>query len=294
MLRALFFLFLTAVTAAAQQPDGALVQIPLEKLSDRSFTAYGQIAMKIGDDVKPGWLHAETEHFVYHFTDPATAAAVSVEAEFYYRVIAGELGRDTAKWEKKCHVFLFSDEILWGAFKKVGTLEPWTGGIHSQGSLFLFRNKGWMARTNTLPHEISHLVFERFVGAGVPLWLNEGFAEYAATRCQASFYRARGFDAKPKAKTVPAALYIPVAQLVGAAVYPGEETSVMAFYHESEKLVRFLAAADKKAFLSFLDAMGKGAKFETALSANYGSRFPSIDALDREFKPYATSPLRPN
>lgn len=294
MLRALLALFLIAATAAAQQPGSGLVPVPMEKLSDQSLTQYGQIALKIGNDVKPGWLHAETEHFIFHYSDPGTAAAVSVEAEFYYRVIAAELGRDTAKWERKCHVFLFSEELQWDAFKKVGTLEPWTGGIHSQGTLFLYRNKGWMARSNTLPHEISHLVFERFVGAGVPLWLNEGFAEYAANRCQAAFYRARGFAAKPKAQTVPEALYKPVAELVNAAVYPADPVAVAAFYDESEKLVRFLAAADKKAFLSFLDAMGKGAKFETALAANFGSRFPSIDALDREFKPYATSSLRPN
>ena len=33
---------------------------------------------------------------------------------------------------------------------------------------------------NTLGHEVTHLVVDRFFGAGVPLWLNEGYAEYAA------------------------------------------------------------------------------------------------------------------
>jgi hypothetical protein len=156
------------------------------------------------------------------------------------------------------------------------------------------RNKGWMAQAQTLPHEISHLVFERFVGAGVPLWLNEGFAEYAATRCQAAFYRARGYAARPKVRAVPEALYVPVARLIAMATYPMEETAVGAFYDESEKLVRFWAGADKTAFLAFLDAMGKGARFESALSANFGARFPNVDALEQEFKPYATSRLRPN
>jgi hypothetical protein len=291
--RILFFCATLLSTAAAQTPpaDGALPQLPLEKLSDRSFTALGQRALAI----KPAaWLHAETDHFIYHFSDAPTAAAVSVEAEFYYRVIATELGRDTAKWERKCHLFLFNDEADWKQFQGAGGLDPWTGGIHAQGSLFLLRNKGWIARNQTLPHEISHLVFERFIGAGVPLWLNEGFAEYSASRCRAAFYRARGYAEKPRAQSVPPALYQPLAQLTAAATYPTEETAVGVFYDESEKLVRFLAAADKRAFIAFLDAMGKGARFDTALSANFGSRFPSLDALEKEFKPYATSPLRPN
>ncbi len=284
-------LFASSLPAPAQQAtEGALTQLPLEKLSDRSFTALAQRAL----DVKPGWLHAETDHFILHFFDAPTAAAVSVEVEFYYRVIATELGRDTAKWERKCHVFLFSDDADWKMFQAAGALDPWSGGIHAQGTLFVLRNKGWLARAQTLPHEISHLVFERFVGAGVPLWLNEGFAEYAATRCQSAFYRARGYDSKPRARAVPEALYLPVAQLTGAATYPADEAAVAAFYSESEKLVRFLAAADKKAFVSFLDAMGKGARFESALSANFGSRYSSLDALEKDFKPYATSQLRAN
>ncbi len=262
----------------------------MEKLSDRSFTALAQQALA----VKAGWLHAETEHFVYHFFDAPTAAAVSVEAEFYYRVIAGELGRDTAKWERKCHVFLFNDQTDWTQFKALSALDMWSGGIHSQGTVFFYRNTGWMAEDQTLPHEITHLVFERFVGAGVPLWLNEGFANYAATRCMASFYRARGYAAKPRVMPVPAALYIPVPKLIEAATYPTNDAAVGAFYAESEKLVRFLAAADKRAFLAFLEAMGKGARFESALSASFGARFPSLDALDREFKPYATSPMLHN
>ena len=56
------------------------------------------------------------------------------------------------------------------------------------------------------------------------------------------------------------------------------------FYGESEKLVRFLAATDKQQFLAFFDALAHGNKFESALWKTFGARFPSLDALDREFK----------
>lgn len=289
MVRLFLILMLAAACRAENTP--ALALVPLDRLSDRGFTALAQRALAVR---AADWKHAETEHFILHFFDAGTAAAVSVEVEFYYRVIAAELGRDTALWERKAHVFLFHEEKDWRGFQTGAALDPWSGGLHSGGTLFLLRNPGWKARAQTLPHEVAHLVFERFVGAGVPLWLNEGFAEYAAGRCMAAFYRARGFDSRPRVTTVPEERYVPVAALTSAAAYPQDAEDVAAFYHESEKLVRFLSAADKRAFLSMLDAMGKGARLESALAHNFGNRFPSLDALEREFKPYATNALRPN
>lgn len=287
----LLFAMLGCSFAQQPQPLGSLPEVALEKLSDRSFTALAMRAL----GVRGGeWRHAETEHFIYHFFDAPTAAAVSVEAEFAYRIIAQELGKDTAAWERKCHLFIFSDEADWAQFTKAGALEPWTGGIHSQGSLFVRRAAGLLSKNQTLPHEITHLVLERFFGAGIPLWLNEGFAEYAGSRCRASFYRARGYNEKPRASAVSAERYIPVAQLTAMATYPADDTLVATFYNESEKLVRFLCATDKQAFLAFLDAMSKGARFDSALAKTFGSRFPNVDALEKEFRPYAISQFVPS
>jgi hypothetical protein len=287
----LTFIFLAAAAfAQPAPPNGAVTEIPFANLSDRALTMFGQRALQI----RAGeWKHAETEHFIYHFFDRPMASAVSVEAEFYYRVIAAELGRETSAWERKCHLFLFDEEADWKAFQRFGGLDPWTGGIHAEGALFLRRNAGWKSDSPTLPHEITHLVIYRFFGPGIPLWLNEGFAEYAATRCRASFYRARGFNSRPRATSVKDGQYIPLAQLVGAMTYPADEERVVAFYEESQKLVRFLCAADRKGFGAFLEAMGKGALFETAARNSFGNRFLNLDAVEREFKSYATSPLIP-
>ena len=276
----------------AEQPAslGALPEVALGSLSDRAISALGQKALGIRSGE---WKHGETAHFVYHFFDRPTASAVSVEAEFYYRVIATELCRDTALWERKCHVFLFDDEADWKLFQKFGGLDPWTGGIHSEGALFIHRSPGWQAGNGTLPHEITHLVLYRFFGQGIPLWLNEGFAEYAATRCRASFYRARGFNSHPHARPVNGAHYIPLAELTTATGYPADDLQVVAFYEESQKLVRFLCAADRKAFSVLLESLSNGARMETAFGKSYGTRFLNLEAIEREFKTYATSPLIP-
>ena len=282
--------FCASAIAEEAAPSGAIAEIPFERLSDRALTGFGQKALQVRANE---WKHAETEHFIYHFFDRPTASAVSVEAEFHYRVIAAELGKDASTWERKCHLFVFDDEGDWKKFQQTGGLDPWTGGIHSEGALFIHRKPGWKSDNQTLPHEITHLVVYRFLGPGVPLWLNEGFAEYAASRCRAAFYRARGYNARPRANMVKEEQYVPVADLTGAMSYPVENERVAAFYEESQKLVRFLCAADRNGFLAFLEAMGKGARFETAARNHFGNRFLNLEAVEREFKSYATSPLIP-
>ena len=130
-----------------------------------------------------------------------------------------------------------------------------------------FKYKG-----NTLGHETAHLVVDRFYGSNVPLWLNEGYAEYISRVLYASFNRARGSDAHPRSSTLTADSYQPLDQLTNALTYPADERDVRAFYVESEKLVRFLNAADKVKFQLVLDALSKGSRFENALRAAYGSQ----------------------
>jgi len=268
-----------------QEIDGTLKEVPLQSLTDRSLTPLGQQALSIHPS---DWKHAETANFVYHFYHGFIAAPVSVEAEFYYRVISKDLEKDTTQWERKSHIFIFETDADWKEFQHKGALDPWTGGIHSAGSLFIQRNPEQKFKGNTLGHEVTHLVIERFFGSGVPLWLNEGYAEYSASRCYAAFNRARGYAARPTARAVPADLYLPVGQLTGLMSYPQDVAQVGAFYGESQRLVRFLESADKRGFGVFLEAMSKGNKFETALNKGFGARFINLEALDREFKTYAT------
>jgi hypothetical protein len=219
---------------------------------------------------------------------------VSVEAEFCRRVITQELVREAGAAEKaepKSHVFIFNTEADWKLFQQGGGMDPWTGGIHHDGTLFIHRAIGWKSTNQTLAHEITHLVMHRAFGARIPLWLDEGFAEFAAGRCRSAFMRARNFDAKPRVMTVAPERYIPLAQLTTAVAYPSDDNDVMAFYAESEKLVRFLSTTDKPAFGRMIDTLAKGTRFETALAQHYAGKFGSLDTLEKEFRPYATNAL---
>ena len=121
-----------------------------------------------------------------------------MEAEFFYSTIAKEMEKDSSKWERKGHIFVFDSTADWDAFKVVGGLERWTGGLHTGSELFIIRDSTKKWKGSTLAHEVTHLVAHRFFGSGIPLWLDEGLAEYAASRWWAAFWRLRGFAAKPR------------------------------------------------------------------------------------------------
>ena len=273
-----------ACAPVARADDEPLQEKPLSQISDSSIGILGQKALQIHEN---DWKHAETAHFVYHYFDSFIANPVAVEAEFYYRMISKELDKDTTQWERKCHIYIFEQDEDWHQFQKVGGLEPWSGGIHSQGQLFIQRNPQRKFKGNSLAHEVTHLVVHRFYGEGIPLWLDEGFAEYAASRWYASFYRMRGYNARPRSASVAPDSYLTVNALTSLVSYPQQDNEVLTFYAESERLVRFLSVADKQGFLQFLDAMGRGNRFDTALEKGFGSKFFNVEALNEQFKPYA-------
>ena len=266
----------------------SLQEVPFAALSSQAISPLGQAALSI----RPReWKHAETANFIYHYFHSFVATPVSVEAEFYYRVIAKDLGKDTSRWERKAHIFIFESPDDWRQFQTRARLDPWTGGVHVRNELFLPRDPAQKFKGNTLGHETAHLVLNRFYGDNVPLWLNEGYAEYIAIICHASFFRARGYQARPRFHFLPSADYLPLKQLTEAVAYPTDVRQIEIFYTESEVLVRFLAGEDKAKFTQLLDHLSKGSSFETALRLSFGARFPLAANFEEEFKRYVNSYL---
>lgn len=280
----------TPAAPAAPERQGleGLKEIPFAALSSQAVGVLGQAALSLRPTE---WKHAETENFIYHYFHSHIATPVSVEAEFYYRVIAKDLGKDTSHWERKAHIFVFESADDWSQFQTKAHLDPWTGGIHARNELFITRDPAQKFKGNALGHETAHLVVNRFYGDNVPLWLNEGYAEYISLVSYATFYRARGYQARPHFHNLPATDFLPLKQLTEMVTYPTEVRQVVAFYSESEVLVRFLSGEDKAKFAQFLDLLSKGSTFDTALRVTFGNRFPLAANFENEFKSYANSAL---
>jgi len=263
--------------------NSSLREVEFAQLSERDPNPLGEKALAIHPDQ---WKHSETDHFIYHFVHTYVATPVSVEAEFHYRVIAKELEREeTSASSPKSHIYIFEKPEDWQQFQSSGQLEKWTGGIHSAGSLFIHRDPAFKFSGNLLGHEIAHLILHRLYTAAIPCWLDEGFAQYVSKNAHSSYQRARGYLAKPRSESIADSELIPVPALLAMTRPPSDR--VETFYQESERLVRFLAATDKRSFLALLDALARHQPFETALNLTYPSKFSSVIMLEEKFKEYA-------
>ncbi len=274
---------LCAAAASAQlNQSSSLAEVEFSQLSQRDPNPLGHKALAIHPEQ---WKHGETEHFIYHFVHSYVATPVSVEAEFHYRVIAKELEREQPAGDVKSHIYIFERPEEWQQFQAFGQLEPWSGGIHSMGSLFVQRDPSYKFSNNLLGHEIVHLVMHRFYPDSVPLWLDEGLAQFISKAAHASYQRARGYIAKPHSTAIAASELIPILKLIGLTQVPSD--NVVTFYDESERLVRFLATTDKRSFLVLLDALARHQPFEVALSRSYAGTFPNLNVLEEKFREYA-------
>jgi hypothetical protein len=278
--------------ALAQSPTpglNALPEVEFSRLSQRDPNPLGTKALAIHPEQ---WKHGETQHFIYHFADSFVATPISVEAEFHYRVVTKELQREPPTGDTKSHVYVFQKPADWQQFQSAGKLEPWTGGIQSQGSLFIVRDPSYRFANNTLGHEIAHLIIHRYYPDDIPCWLNEGFAQYVSKGAQASYLRARNYNAKARSQAVAEEKLIPLATLSTMTYPPSDQ--VHTFYDESEKLVRFLAGTDKASFLTFLDAVARHQPFESALFQSFGTKFLTVAALEEKFREYASKEADPS
>ncbi len=212
---AMSILFATSAVAQINE-SSSLPEIEFSQLSQRDPNPLGEKALAIHPEQ---WKHAETDHFIYHFVHSYVATPVSVEAEFHYRVIAKELERDQPAGDVKSHIYIFERPEEWQQFQVFGNLEPWSGGIHSAGSLFVQRNPAYKFSNNLLGHEIVHLVLHRFYADGIPCWVNEGFAQFISKDAHASYQRARGYVSKPHSDPIAPQDLIPLSVLT-AATHP--------------------------------------------------------------------------
>ncbi len=260
----------------------ALTEVGFSALSQSDPNPLSEKALAIYPDQ---WKHAETEHFIYHFVHSYVATPVSVEAEFHYRVVAKELEREQPPGDTKSHIYIFEKPEEWQQFQQFGHLEAWTGGIHSGSSLFIQRDPARKFADNTLGHEIVHLVLHRFYADSIPCWLDEGFAQYVSKAAHASYERARGYISRAHSEAIAPEALIPLSRLMTMTSPPSDQVEM--FYHESERLVRFLASTDKPAFLSLLDLLARHQPFETAFSRTYGGKFASPMAMEQQFREYA-------
>jgi hypothetical protein len=281
----LILLLLLSLIPRFAHAQVALEDIDWETVDEKTkaVSRYGTQALGISSIP---WKHAQTEHFVYHFVTDWLAERAAAEAETYYALIKKDLKVETDQWELKGHIFIFETAEAWQQFIQTSAVDRWSGGVCIGNEFFLKCEPGPQPFTgSTLPHEMVHLIINRFVRGQIPIWLNEGIAEQQSRKHYVGYTKPKGFNFLLRPNVVSEANYTPLAELTAAQDYPADEAKVPHFYTQSVRLVQFLVEDHpQQNFLEFLQYLADGLQFDSAFDRVYGQLYPSLEIFEVKFK----------
>ncbi|MBU4312178.1 MAG: hypothetical protein KJ706_05635 [Candidatus Omnitrophica bacterium] len=230
------------------------------------------------------WFVKDTEHFSIYYTDIAQAKIVSDKAEYYFEKIAYDLGyEDQIKWDKKCQVYIIESVDKWKRFlKEIGFNAELVGGFvpnYGEREMFLcVLSDAYLALT--FPHELTHLIFRDIAGKStIPLWLNEGLANYEASVTSVSN--------EILIKYIKRGSHILLGDLLRMANYPEGKKMRELFYAQSEKMVEFLVTQyGRKKFRKFCDLILKDKSFKDSLFIAYKGDFEDLEDFNIKLVEY--------
>jgi hypothetical protein len=232
------------------------------------------------------WKHLQTEHFLLHHDQKIFAAKVARMGEQFYEAISADLPnlQDRAS-PARSHVFILRDPRDWQAIV-AGTpgMETWAASFVRGNVMYLQETGSGVAdKMETLAHEMTHLVFNRFLPVRLPLWLNEGLAEYDG---EFAYRAAKGMGQSKGQAFRPLKTWTPLAELLAATAYPAEPAAVARFYATSKYLVGYLLLKQPRArWEAFFARLLAGAPALPALLETYG--WADVAAAEKAFARFA-------
>ena len=265
--------------AAAQE----IREIPATAVDRALLTAPDRTVL---DEKRFRWEHLQTEHFVVHHNQLIFAARVARMAEEFYGAISADLPdlRDRVA-PRRSHIFIFRKARDWQEVvaNRPG-LEPWAISFVGGNALYLQkRGQSTADKMGLLAHEMAHLVFQRLVSVPLPLWLNEGLAEYYE---EFAYRASKGMGQSRRSAFPPLRDRTPVAELLPATTYPATPAEVRRFYDTSKYLTGYLLLHQpRERWDAFLARVLAGEDATAALLDTYG--WADLSELERDFSRFA-------
>ena len=232
------------------------------------------------------WKHLQTEHFILHHDQKMFAAKVARMGEQFYDAISADLPNLQDHFSPaRSHIFIFRDPRDWNAVV-AGTpgMEPWTASFVS-GQVMYLQEMGTAAsdKMDLLAHEMTHLVFNRFLPVRLPLWLNEGLAEYYG---EFAYRAAKGMGQSKGNAFRPLRTWTPLDELLDATAYPVDPAKVSLFYGTAKYLVGYLLLRQpREKWDAFFGRVLAGEPALPALLETYG--WADVAAAEKAFAQFA-------
>ena len=232
------------------------------------------------------WKHLQTEHFILHHDQKMFAAKVARMGEQFYDAISADLPNLQDHFSPaRSHIFVFRDPRDWNAVvARTPGMEAWTASFVS-GQVMYLQEMGTVPsdKMDLLAHEMTHLVFNRFLPVRLPLWLNEGLAEYYG---EFAYRAAKGMGQSKGNAFRPLRTWTPLDELLDATDYPADPVEAGRFYGTAKYLVGYLLLRQpREKWDAFFARLLAGEPARPALFEVYG--WADAAALEKAFAAFA-------
>jgi len=211
-------------------------------------------------------------HFVIYHNNQSFANKISWKAEYSYKKIIRHFNiNGFHPWEKdkKCTIYIFKNRE---DFIKGAKAPSWSTGLarYNPPRLYIYKGSRDLIE-NTLPHEVTHLIFAEFMDRNkIPLWLNEGMAQYEEEKWD------KGYTKGYLKSHVRKGIYIKLDKLFNMKTYPAGEEELRLFYFQSASVIDYLREEQiASLFGKFLLKIKEGKSVELALKQTYQWKFQS-------------------
>ena len=273
--------------APAPAPGAAAMpapqDIPAESVERRGLTPED---LALLDNPSYKWQHLQTAHFILHHDQKIFASKVARMGEQFYDAISKDLPslQDRVS-PARSHIFIFRDPRAWKAIVAATPgMETWAASFVRGQAMYLQETGTATAdKMDTLAHEMTHLVFNRFLTVRLPLWLNEGLAEYYG---EFSYRAAKGMGQSKSNAFRPLRKWTTFPELLNATSYPADPLDVSQFYATSKYLVGYLLLKQPRAkWDTFFGRVLAGEAALPVLLETYG--WPDTAAAEKAFAQFA-------
>ena len=286
--RASAALFLALALDAGALPPGAVPPPETQDISAEAVDRKGLLPDDLAwlDNPAYHWKHLQTEHFILHHDQKMFAAKVARMGEQFYDAISADLPNlQDHVAPARSHFFIIRDPRDW---KQIVAGSP---GVDAWAASFVHGNVMYLQETgtatsdkmDTLAHEMTHLVFNRFLPVRLPLWLNEGLAEYYG---EFAYRAAKGMGQSKGNAFRPLRKWTPLSELLAATSYPADPLEVSQFYATGKYLTGYLLLRQpREKWDAFFARLLAGEPDLPTLLDVYG--WTDVAALERAFAQFA-------
>ncbi|MCA9244279.1 MAG: DUF1570 domain-containing protein [Phycisphaerales bacterium] len=255
--------FLFAAICVAGGASVAYAQTPMRQYSSKYYEIYTDLE---GDALRDA------------------DARITAMAETYYKRTRGFSG--TIRSKMPFYLFRHAAD-----YYKRGGMQGSAGMYNGQALMAIAGKEVTPATWHVIQHEGFHQFVDRVIGGEIPVWVNEGLAEYFGEAIFTGDRYVTGVIPPDRLERLRAWIgsgnVISVSDMMRMPHHRWNEQLSIVNYDQAWSMVHFLAHAEngkyQKAFESFISAVGKGQDWQTAWKRNFGA---DTRAFERKWREY--------